>query len=36
MDIGVDRVILGTLAIQEPESVEILSQEFGSQRIMVA
>ncbi|CDG64791.1 MAG: phosphoribosylformimino-5-aminoimidazole carboxamide ribotide isomerase [Methanobacterium sp.] len=36
LDIGVDRVILGTLAIQEPESVEILSQEFGSQRIMVA
>ena len=36
LNMGVDRVILGTLAIQEPETVETLSQEFGSQRIMVA
>lgn len=33
---GVDRIILGTLAIKHPETVELLSREFGSERIMVA
>ena len=31
---GVDRVILGTLAIQKPESIEIISGEFGSEAVM--
>ncbi len=31
---GVDRVILGTLAIQKPESIEIISEEFGSEAVM--
>jgi phosphoribosylformimino-5-aminoimidazole carboxamide ribotide isomerase len=36
LNIGVDRIILGTLAIKHPETVELLSREFGSERIMVA
>ena len=36
LNIGVDRIILGTLAIKQPETVELLSREFGSERIMVA
>ena len=36
LNMGVDRIILGTLAIKNPETVEILSGEFGSARIMVA
>jgi phosphoribosylformimino-5-aminoimidazole carboxamide ribotide isomerase len=36
LNMGVDRVILGTLAIKHPETVEVLSSEFGSERIMVA
>ena len=31
---GVDRVILGTLAIQKPESIQIISEEFGSEAVM--
>ncbi|MEA2035019.1 MAG: 1-(5-phosphoribosyl)-5-[(5-phosphoribosylamino)methylideneamino]imidazole-4-carboxamide isomerase [Euryarchaeota archaeon] len=31
---GVERVILGTLAIQKPESIEIISGEFGSEAVM--
>ncbi len=31
---GVDRVILGTLAIQKPESIQIISGEFGSEAVM--
>jgi phosphoribosylformimino-5-aminoimidazole carboxamide ribotide isomerase len=33
---GVDRIILGTLAVREPDSVSTLSQEAGSSRIMVS
>lgn len=33
---GVKRVILGTLAIENPEVVTKLAEEFGSERIMVA
>ncbi len=36
LDIGVDRVILGTAAIKNPELVKELSHEFGRERIMVA
>lgn len=36
LDMGVDRVILGTLAIQDPSLVTELSQEYGSERITVA
>jgi phosphoribosylformimino-5-aminoimidazole carboxamide ribotide isomerase len=31
---GVTRIILSTLAIQKPESIRTLSQEFGSDRVM--
>ena len=34
LDAGVDRVILGTLAIEEPESVKVLSEEYGSEAIV--
>ncbi len=34
--LGVDRVILGTAAINNPSLVEALSHEFGNERIMVA
>jgi len=34
LKIGVDRVILGTLAIQKPESIQIISGEFGSEAVM--
>ncbi len=36
LDLGADRVILGTAAINDPSLVEELSSEFGSGRIMVA
>ncbi len=36
LSIGVDRVILGTAAINNPHLVEELSGEFGSERIIVA
>ncbi|KCZ71523.1 1-(5-phosphoribosyl)-5-((5-phosphoribosylamino)methylideneamino) imidazole-4-carboxamide isomerase [Candidatus Methanoperedens nitroreducens] len=36
LDIGVDRVILGTAAINNPHLVEELACEFGGERIMVA
>jgi len=36
LEIGVDRVILGTAALKDPEMVRDLSSEFGSARIMVA
>jgi len=36
LDIGVDRVILGTAAIKDPHLVEELAGEFGSERIIVA
>jgi len=36
LELGVDRVILGTAAINNPLLVNELSREFGSERIMVA
>ncbi|NYB52231.1 MAG: 1-(5-phosphoribosyl)-5-[(5-phosphoribosylamino)methylideneamino]imidazole-4-carboxamide isomerase [Methanobacteriaceae archaeon] len=36
LDSGIDRIILGTLAIKNPDAVETLSSEFGSERIIVA
>ncbi len=36
LDIGIDRVILGTAAINNPRLVEELARAFGSERIMVA
>jgi phosphoribosylformimino-5-aminoimidazole carboxamide ribotide isomerase len=36
LDFGVDRVILGTAAVNNPLLVEELSSEFGSERIIVA
>lgn len=36
LDIGVDRVILGTAAINNPHLVKELAGEFGSERIIVA
>jgi phosphoribosylformimino-5-aminoimidazole carboxamide ribotide isomerase len=36
LDIGVEKVILGTMAVENPENVENLSNEFGSERIIVA
>jgi phosphoribosylformimino-5-aminoimidazole carboxamide ribotide isomerase len=36
LDLGADRIILGTAAIKEPTIVEELAEEFGSKRIIVA
>lgn len=36
LNIGVERIILGTLVIKKPEIVEKLSKEYGSDHIMVA
>ena len=36
LDIGVEKVILGTMAVENPETVEELSNEYGSNRILVA
>jgi phosphoribosylformimino-5-aminoimidazole carboxamide ribotide isomerase len=36
LNMGVDRIILGTLAIKNPNTVQNLSSEFGSERITVA
>lgn len=36
LDLGVDRVILGTAALKNPDLVEKLARENGSERIMVA
>ena len=36
LDMGVEKIILGTLAIENPDTVQVLSREFGSERIMVA
>ncbi|MBP7299845.1 MAG: 1-(5-phosphoribosyl)-5-[(5-phosphoribosylamino)methylideneamino]imidazole-4-carboxamide isomerase, partial [Methanoculleus sp.] len=35
LDAGVDRVIVSTLAVREPEVVRRLADEFGSERVMV-
>ncbi len=34
LEIGVDRVILSTLAVREPETIRTLAGEFGSERVM--
>ncbi len=36
LEMGVEKVILGTMAVENPENVEILSREFGPDRILVA
>ena len=36
LDLGVEKVILGTMAVESPENVESLSDKFGSHRILVA
>jgi len=36
LDVGVNRVILGTAALENPQMIEELSYDFGSARIMVA
>ena len=36
LEMGVHKVILGTIAIENPEIVQELSNEFGSERIIVA
>ena len=33
LDLGVDRIIISTFAVREPEAVAVLSDEFGSNRI---
>jgi phosphoribosylformimino-5-aminoimidazole carboxamide ribotide isomerase len=34
LETGVDRVIISTLAVQDPECIRTLVQEFGSNRVM--
>ncbi|WP_332449693.1 1-(5-phosphoribosyl)-5-[(5-phosphoribosylamino)methylideneamino]imidazole-4-carboxamide isomerase [Methanoculleus sp.] len=34
LDLGVGRVILSTLAVREPETIRLLADEFGSERVM--
>ncbi len=36
LDLGVEKIILGTMAVERPENIENLSVEFGSNRILVA
>ncbi len=36
LDIGVEKVILGTMAVESPEKVEKLTNEYGSNRTIVA
>ncbi len=36
LDLGVDRVIMGTAALERPDMVEDLAGDFGSEKIMVA
>jgi len=36
LDMGVEKVILGTMAVEDPESVNYLSNEYESSRILVA
>ncbi|MHC1631113.1 MAG: 1-(5-phosphoribosyl)-5-[(5-phosphoribosylamino)methylideneamino]imidazole-4-carboxamide isomerase [Methanotrichaceae archaeon] len=36
LDLGVDRVIMGTAALENPEVVRELASDFGSEKIMVA
>ena len=34
LNTGVSRIIMSTLAIQQPESIRILADEYGSERVM--
>ena len=34
LDIGVDRVILGTLATKQPEAIAEIAKEYGSERVV--
>jgi phosphoribosylformimino-5-aminoimidazole carboxamide ribotide isomerase len=36
LDLGVERIILGTMGINQPKSIEILSEEYGADRIMIS
>ncbi len=36
LDLGIERVILGTMAIEKPQIIEELSSEYGADRIMVS
>lgn len=36
LDMGIDRIIIGTMAIKEPEVIKKLSYEYGNERIMVS
>jgi phosphoribosylformimino-5-aminoimidazole carboxamide ribotide isomerase len=36
LDIGVEKVILGTMAVENPNNIEELSREYGSNRTIVA
>lgn len=36
LDLGVERIIVGTMGIENPETLKILSNEYGSDRIMVS
>ena len=36
LDIGVEKVILGTMAVENPKNIEELSNEYGSKRTIVA
>jgi phosphoribosylformimino-5-aminoimidazole carboxamide ribotide isomerase len=36
LEMGISRVILGTLAIETPKTVQNLSQDYGKERVMVA
>jgi len=36
LEMGINRVILGTLAIENPETVQNLSKDYGKERVMVA
>lgn len=36
LEMGINKVILGTMAIENPENVRELSEEFGKERIIVA
>jgi phosphoribosylformimino-5-aminoimidazole carboxamide ribotide isomerase len=36
VDLGVDRVIIGTMAIKTPEKIKILSKKIGSEHVIVA
>lgn len=36
LDLGVERIIIGTMGIENPETLKILSNEYGSDRIMVS